>query len=170
MVPFVAWNSDDSRIVTAHSDGSARIWDVSSGQQILTLRGNADGLHHVAWSSDNSRILTVSWNGNAEVWDAVTGQELLTLSDPIGAVAYATWSSDDSRIVTANWDGEAKIHIVDVNILVDFACGQIDRNMTYDEWNLYMGSDLRYRKTCPSLPMPQLVSYPTERFTDSGIR
>jgi WD40 repeat protein len=65
-----AWSGDSSRIVTASSDGTAKVWDAESGQELFTLSGHADRLIHAAWSGDSSRIVTTSTDGTARIYFA----------------------------------------------------------------------------------------------------
>jgi hypothetical protein len=68
---------------------------------------------------------------------------------------HAAWSPDDARIVTTSDDKTARIHILDVDTLIEFACTRVGRNMTQQEWEHYIGRDVPYRKTCPHLPVGQ---------------
>jgi len=62
-----AWSSDDTRIVTASSDGSAKVWDATTGAELFSLSGHRDAVVHAAWSSDDTRIVTASGDGSARV-------------------------------------------------------------------------------------------------------
>ncbi|MCP4289575.1 MAG: protein kinase [Gammaproteobacteria bacterium] len=104
------WSPDGSRILTASWDGTARVWDAKTGEELLILSGHTDVLLGGArWNSDGSRILTASDDRTARVWDANTGEELLTLSGHEDLVNRAGWSPDENRILTAGDDGTARI-------------------------------------------------------------
>jgi WD40 repeat protein/DNA-binding SARP family transcriptional activator len=111
------WNSDESRILTASSDGTARVWDVSTalstgagtGVELLTLSGHDGAVNQATWNGDESRILTAGDDNTARVWDAQTGAEILTLSAHSRSVNRAVWNRDGSRILTASDDGTARV-------------------------------------------------------------
>ena len=86
------------------------------------------------------------------MWDAQTGQELFALSKDTWGVNHAAWNSDDTRIIISNDDGSARIYFARVDDLIEFACTRTGRNMTHEEWQHYMGSDVPYRRACPDLP------------------
>ena len=69
----VAFSPDGKRIATASIEGTAKIWDAVSGQELLTLRGHSDKVWGVAFSPDGTRLATASWDKTAKVWDAVSG-------------------------------------------------------------------------------------------------
>ena len=66
-----ALNQDQSRIVTASSDQTVRIWDAVSGRQLLVLRGHGYVVRSAQFTDDGTRIVTVSDDGSVRVWDSV---------------------------------------------------------------------------------------------------
>ena len=70
--PYRMWSAG-GRVVTASYDGTARIWDASSGQELLPLTGHTAGVWSAAFSPDGGRVVTASWDGTAHIWDASSG-------------------------------------------------------------------------------------------------
>jgi WD40 repeat protein len=104
------WNADESRVLTASNNGTARVWDAETGEELLTLSGDTYwGVNQTLWNADESRILTASNDGTARVWDAEVGTELLTLSGHTNWVNQAVWNADGTRILTASWDDTARV-------------------------------------------------------------
>jgi WD40 repeat protein len=103
------WNSDETRIMTAGADGTARVWDAETGVELVTLLGHTHELWSAVWNSEGNRILTASADGTARVWNAKTGEELLTLSGHTDEVHQAVWNGDESRILTSSTDGTARV-------------------------------------------------------------
>ena len=106
-VTAVAWSPDATHILTASSDGTARIWDAATGANTLTL-AHTDWVTAVAWSPDATHILTASRDGTARIWDAATGANTLTLTHD-RTVNAAAWSPDATHIITASRDGTTRI-------------------------------------------------------------
>jgi hypothetical protein len=88
-------------IVTASADRTARLWDATTGQEIITLRGHEDRIWSAAFFPDGTRIITASADRTARLWDATTGQEIIVLRGHEYAVLSAAFSPDGARIVTA---------------------------------------------------------------------
>ena len=105
-VTAVAWSPDATHILTASSDGTARIWDAATGDNTLTLN-HTKPVTAVAWSPDGRHILTGSQDGTARAWDAATGDNTLTLAHTDWVTAVA-WSPDGRHILTASRDGTAR--------------------------------------------------------------
>ena len=106
-VRAVAWSPDATHILTGSQDGTARIWDATTGENTLTL--THDGwVIAVAWSPDGHHILTGSQDGTARIWDATTGANTLTLTHD-GWVSAVAWSPDATHILTGSQDGTIRI-------------------------------------------------------------
>ncbi len=108
-VNSAAFSPDGSRIVTASTDKTAKVWNAESGKELLTLTGHGDTLLSASFGPDGRRIVTASGDKTAKVWDADTGKELLTITGHGGTVYDARFSPDGRRIVTASGDKTAKV-------------------------------------------------------------
>jgi eukaryotic-like serine/threonine-protein kinase len=103
------YSPDGTRIVTASSDKTARIWDARTGAQLAVLSGHAGSVYNAAYSPEGTHIVTASTDKTARIWDARTGVQLAVLSGHGDDVNSAVYSSDGTRIVTASSDETARI-------------------------------------------------------------
>jgi WD40 repeat protein len=81
-------------LATGSWDKTARIWDVATGQESLSLKGHDNYVYGVAWSPDGKMLATGSLDKTVKVWDAATGQELQTLKGHTGPVNSVSWSPE----------------------------------------------------------------------------
>ena len=54
--------------MTASDDGTAKIWDVASGEELQTLTGHGDWVNSAVFSPDGSQVVTASTDGTAKIW------------------------------------------------------------------------------------------------------
>ncbi len=103
----VAFSPDGTRVATASSDRTARVFDAATGTELARLD------HHgmvsaVAFSPDGTRAATASDDGAARIFDAATGTELARL-DHHGPVYAVAFSPDGTLVATASNDGTARV-------------------------------------------------------------
>ena len=109
------FSPDGTRIVTASSDGTARVWDAASGKEVATLRtadrhGKLDlWVLSAQFSPDGMRIVTASNDKTARVWDAASGKVQATLAGHEAGVRSAQFDPEGTRIVTASSDQTVRV-------------------------------------------------------------
>ncbi len=108
-VNSVAISADGKRIVTGSGDDTAKVWDATTGNELLTLRGHIYSVNSVAITEDSKYILTGSGDKTAKLWDAETGKEIFTIRGHELAVDSVAISSTGKRIVTSSEDKTAKV-------------------------------------------------------------
>ncbi|MHC4827615.1 MAG: protein kinase domain-containing protein, partial [Planctomycetota bacterium] len=120
-VSSVAISPDGRRIVTGSEDKTAKVWDATTSQELLTLEGHDGYVLSVAFSPDGQRIVTGGgpWGkgkhpGEVNVWDAATGRLLHDLQGHTYCVWSVAFSPDGRRIITSAGDwaygpGEVKL-------------------------------------------------------------
>jgi WD40 repeat protein/serine/threonine protein kinase len=109
-VTAVAFAPDGQRLVTGGTDGTARIWDATRGQELVALRGHQSSVMAVAFAPGGRWLVTGSTDGTARIWDAAEGRELRTLQgQSIGPVWAVAVTPDGKRVVAGNDDGTANV-------------------------------------------------------------
>ena len=109
-VSIAAWRHDGNRIATVSEDQRARVWDATTGKELVRFKGHDHEIESLAWSPDGSRIVTASRDKTARVWDAATGVELAKFAHD-DWIWSAKWSPDGNRI--ASTLGEAGVRVWD---------------------------------------------------------
>ncbi|HEX9385898.1 MAG TPA: WD40 repeat domain-containing protein, partial [Anaerolineales bacterium] len=105
----VAYSHDGKRLVTASQDGTARIWDAATGQELLALRGHIAAVNSAAFSPDGKLVATAGADKTVRIWDAKTGQQMLSIDKHSAAVNSVAFSPNAQYIVTASDDKTARV-------------------------------------------------------------
>lgn len=144
-----AWNVDETRILTWAHDGTIRVWDASTGEELMMYAPADESfrtpIEHAQWNADETQILASGSDGSVRVWDAISGEEQLILWHLVFWIG-AQWSLDESRIMTRahddmlwHWDaetGEELIRIDPLGTVIDGSGAQTEINpYTYARWS-----------------------------------
>jgi WD40 repeat protein len=99
-----SFQRDGSRLVTASLDGTLRVWDVATGQQVWLLRGHAGPVLAAAYSPDGTRIASGGQDRLLRLWDAATGEEMIRLAGHAEYICGVAFSPDGETIATGSGD------------------------------------------------------------------
>ncbi|MCL4704851.1 tetratricopeptide repeat protein [bacterium] len=108
-VADVAFSPNGLLLATACGDGTARIWDTTTGQQVRLLYGHTSNVNAVTFSPNGRYLATASDDGTALIWNVDSGQPFYSLSSHLDQVNAIAFSPDGLRMATASDDGTAKV-------------------------------------------------------------
>ena len=103
-----SFSPDGTRIVTASSDGTARAWDATTGEEIIALRGHKNWVESASFSPDGTCIVTASTDGTVRLWDATTGREITRVVLDASGIGLSVHGS-----AIALGDALGRIHVFD---------------------------------------------------------
>jgi WD40 repeat protein len=133
VVQSAVFSSDGKRVVTASSDKTARVWDLTGTTPVATvLAGHTGVVQSAVFSSDGKRVVTASSDQTARLWD-LSGPtpEATLLVGHAGVVQSASFSMDGKRVVTASSDNTARVYPVPSEFdLIIFARQSLTRCLT----------------------------------------
>ena len=69
VVRSVSLSPDGSRLVSASSDKTVRIWNGKTGQEEHCLKGHRGTVYSVSWSPDGSRLVSASGDKTVRIWN-----------------------------------------------------------------------------------------------------
>jgi len=105
----LAWTSDQKRIIAGTHEGSIRISDTATWQQIAILEGHTAGVSSLSLFQNDRLLASGSSGGKAHLWNLDTN---LPIGPPIrhqSSICSAAISPDGKQLVTACHDKNAYV-------------------------------------------------------------
>ncbi|XP_038057415.1 coronin-7-like [Patiria miniata] len=102
-------------LMSASYDMTVKIWDLSSGDEKISLTGHTDQIFSAAWSSDGCRIATVCKDGKMRIYDPRTSTEPIKEGNgpPGSRGARILWVCGDDFLFVSGFErgGERTIYL-----------------------------------------------------------
>src|SRR5262249_53865525 len=78
-VSCLAFSDDGAVLATGGSDGSVKLWRVSSGQALATLNGHSDPVRALAFAPNRQTLASGGDDSRVVLWDLATMKRRATL-------------------------------------------------------------------------------------------
>ena len=140
----IAFSPDGKRIASGGSEGTLKIWDASTGEELLNLSGHTSTVTGVDFSPDGKYLVSASPDGSARIWDATTGEELQSYTSPGGPFINARFTPDGKNVIISG-AGSVYGYIFDTQELVRLAESRLTRGLTLDECWQFL-----HQEQCPA--------------------
>ena len=113
-VGAVAVSPDGQDVAVGNDDGSGGVWAVSTGEQLVTLRGQTAEINTIAFSPDGTTVAAVAEDGTARTYRAArlvpdSARTVVSTDQQNEGVVI----SDDGRLA-ASWDEQTPTSTVQV--------------------------------------------------------
>src|SRR5262245_20158813 len=86
-----------------------KLWDMATGHDLFTLRGQDGKVNGVAFSPDGLRLASVGDGKTVRVWEASTGREVLGLRGHTNMNLSVAFSPDGRRLASAGRDATIRL-------------------------------------------------------------
>jgi WD40 repeat protein len=160
-----AFTPDGRRIIVGSVRGLLRI--VDTGVVVRELSGHTSAIEHIKFNFAGTFMATASKDFSIRLWEFdKPGNPPMVLSDHDWVWGVAFTPNDEQLMAGINSVKEEiattgglkrnqTIHAwpTKISSMSDKLCGYTKRNMSEEEWDLYVGEDLPREKTCQNLPI-----------------
>lgn len=100
----IKWSPSGQMLACAADDGTAHVWEVSTGKRLLIYRGHTNRVHDLAWSPDGRFIVSGGEDRTSQVWEAVSGRTITVYRGHTGIVEGVGWSPKGNYVASASAD------------------------------------------------------------------
>ncbi len=112
----VAFSADGRRVAgvaglgnETGTPGELKVWDTTTGAEILTIKVARERLFGVTFSPDGKHLAAAGGDNALRVWDTTTGRLLDTLYGHDSLVWKVHYRSDGRALVSSSWDRTVRV-------------------------------------------------------------
>jgi hypothetical protein len=103
-------SSNGRQMLSGGMDGSVRLWDTDSGEELCRCSGHRSMVDCVAFSPDGRRALSGSDDGTVRLWDLESGRQLCVFRGHRSGVREVAFSADGHRVLSSSFhDGTVRV-------------------------------------------------------------
>ena len=160
----LTWHPKDNLIIVGNEAGLLRI--VQNGILVRNLPGHDGPIEEIKYNHSATFFASASKDRSVRIWKTnELNQPPIRLLDHSDWVWSLTFSPDDEQIMVGLQSSSQSVRAgailneesiraypTKISSMANILCNEfIKRNMTPDEWDIYVGADLDFEKTCPNI-------------------
>jgi ABC-type oligopeptide transport system ATPase subunit len=131
--------------------GTVKLLDLKTNR-VKELSGHRAGISDLKFSPDGLLLASAGLDSKLQMWVIDHEEDLpIVMDNNNGSVWDIGFTSDSNYLIASCNNGEVRIWPTDTRILAEQVCPKMERNMTQEEWDSYVGKDVDYESTCRSL-------------------
>ncbi len=156
----LAWDKLRKNLMAGCASGNIMFYDYSQTYndgkeiQVTLLASHLTGIDHLVFNSDFSMLASSAWDRSVRIYNysdffnnrnSVRG---VISFDNLNRRVRSMIFTHDNKLVAGLSDKSLRIWETSPEKLAAEICRMVGRDMTIDEWNNWIGSDVPYEKTC----------------------
>lgn len=148
-VMSLAFDFESEKIAVGDRSGKIIILN-SRGKILQQLDGHSSRILALTFSPDNRMLASSGMDGVIRIWNSTDWSDL-----PIEIRDQESWAQNllfrpDSKQLLSASDNDNLIYIwpLKTQNLIEEVCSYLHRQLSQQEWNTYIGSDVNYREVC----------------------
>lgn len=121
-----------------------------NGQVIKTVNAHTSRILDLEFSPDNRLLASSGLDGVIRIWNVTDWNDLpIEIRENQSWVEAITFSPDGKSLLSSSNDGNL-IYIwpIKTDHLIEEICQYLTRQLTEEEWEFYLGKDVKFREVC----------------------
>jgi WD40 repeat protein len=148
----VVFSHSGQFIAIGDENGNLKLWNTQSKTIVEDLKGHKARVNSIAFTKDDKLVASASYDGTIQLWvmDKL-GQLPIVLKDNGSYIWDIAFTGQGHYLIAGGNNGETRVWPTDASDMASDLCSKLERNMTPEEWERYIGTSVEFRNTCKSL-------------------
>ena len=140
---------DGQTLVIGRDRGDIILWDIQKKALSRIISAHRSTVTDIQFNPQGNLLLTTSRDGTARVWDLNDSRKLpIILDDHSDWVLTGSFNHSGTQIITGGADEYIRSWPTEPSFLASRICDFVNRNLTQEEWNEFVGEDIPYEVIC----------------------
>jgi WD40 repeat protein/uncharacterized caspase-like protein len=109
LVRSIAFSPDGKYLASVGQQAGVKLWDVTSGREIITLEGKASGYFSLVFSADGKYLLAGGSEGVLELFDVAAAKKIRSFTGHSIIVTSVALSADGKYALSGGWDNTMRL-------------------------------------------------------------
>ncbi len=132
--------------------GSVKLFNYSTLETLRELRGHNAGVSDVEFSPDGLLLASAGYDKKLQMWVVDHETDLpVVMDNNSGNIWRLAFTTGSNYLLASCNNGEIRVWPTNPKMLADQICPKLERNMSKDEWEIYVGNGIGYESTCKNL-------------------
>lgn len=153
-INVIRFKPDDTILAMGDFEGFVELWNVGTREKVSGIRAHTTQINDISFNIVLGQMATAGNDGSVRIFNIRNITDIteppIIISDNNGSVDAIRFSPDGQYIVSGTSEGKENLvsRPVHIDYIVKDICSVITRNLTLEEWNIYVGKDIPYELTC----------------------
>jgi energy-coupling factor transporter ATP-binding protein EcfA2 len=144
----ISFSKSGNLLASGNLQGYLKVWDMRDKKLIYNIRAHSARIADIKFSSDDRLLALAGFDNICSLWDASNlNVQPIKLKTDSWVMCTAFSSNNDKLVTGASRENRVVIWPTRLSEMASMVYNKIGRSFTQDEWQLYVGSDIKYEKT-----------------------
>jgi WD40 repeat protein len=145
----IAFSPNGLSLVTGDLSGRIKFWNPYSNRLVRTLQPHSGRVTKIAFSPSGEMVASSSYDKTVAVYDTKFISTIPISLKENSLIFSLKFTNDNKKIITAPNNADfVGVWPAHSRVLAEQLCSKVSRALTQEEWNSFIGADIKYEKPC----------------------
>jgi dipeptidyl aminopeptidase/acylaminoacyl peptidase len=145
----IAFSPNGLSLVTGDLSGRIKFWNPYSNRLVRTLQPHSGRVTKIAFSPSGEMVASSSYDKTVAVYDTKFISTIPISLKENSLIFSLIFTNDNKKIITAPNNADfVGVWPAHSRVLAEQLCSKVSRALTQEEWNSFIGADIKYEKPC----------------------